>query len=321
MAEAAPLQPRSNRTVFTKDLSAPDPVPGAGIEAANKLLRDGRLFRYGEDRNSLPEAALLEEEFAAYLGRRYAVGVNSGGWRAFPGAQGGGRRAGRQGPGQRLHPGARCPAPSPTPAREPVLVEVDEQLSYRPGRPGPQGGGLGRPGPAAVLHARAHPRHGPVLESLPAPRPDPDRGLRPHHGRRVGRPAERHLRRGLLLQQPDLQAHQLGRRRASGDRRSGPGGQGDPAFRQLHALRPAPGPAAARGLRAPQVRHAELLDADVEPVGGASAAAAGRAGDPHRGLAADLRQLGPTAEPDRPHHRARRARPRKTSCRARCSSR
>ena len=69
----------ANRAIFTKDLSAPEPIPEEGIEAALRLLRDGRLFRYGEDRSSLPEAALLEEEFAAILGLPYCVGLNSGG--------------------------------------------------------------------------------------------------------------------------------------------------------------------------------------------------------------------------------------------------
>ncbi len=65
--------------VFRGDLSAPEPLPKAAVDAAVKLLGDGRLFRYGEDRNSIPEAALLEQEFAAYMGRRFCVGVNSGG--------------------------------------------------------------------------------------------------------------------------------------------------------------------------------------------------------------------------------------------------
>lgn len=69
----------TNRTVFTGDLSAPDPIPEDGIDAATRLMRDGRLFRYGEDRGSIPEAAMLEEEFAAYMGMKYCVGVNSGG--------------------------------------------------------------------------------------------------------------------------------------------------------------------------------------------------------------------------------------------------
>ena len=50
---------QANRAVFEGDLSAPDPIPEAGIEAAVRLMRDGRLFRYGEDRGSLPEATLL----------------------------------------------------------------------------------------------------------------------------------------------------------------------------------------------------------------------------------------------------------------------
>lgn len=69
--------------VFLGDLSAPDPIPEEGIEAAVSLMRDGRLFRYGEDRDSIPEAALLEQEFAAYLGLKYAVGLNSGGCALF----------------------------------------------------------------------------------------------------------------------------------------------------------------------------------------------------------------------------------------------
>lgn len=68
---------------FAGDLSAPDPIPEAGIDAAVRLLKDGRLFRYGEDRNSIPEAALLEQEFAAYQGRKYCVAVNSGGCALF----------------------------------------------------------------------------------------------------------------------------------------------------------------------------------------------------------------------------------------------
>lgn len=69
----------TNRTTFEGDLSAPDPIPEAGIDAATRLMRDGRLFRYGEDRGSIPEAAMLEEEFAAYMGMKYCVGLNSGG--------------------------------------------------------------------------------------------------------------------------------------------------------------------------------------------------------------------------------------------------
>ena len=76
---SAKIKPAGNRTRYMGDLSAPEPIPEAGIDAAIRLMRDGRLFRYGEDRAGLPEAALLEEEFAALTGRRYCVAVNSGG--------------------------------------------------------------------------------------------------------------------------------------------------------------------------------------------------------------------------------------------------
>ncbi len=83
MAGAPDSLDKPGRTVFRGDLSAPGPIPEAGIAAATALMRDGRLFRYGEDRGSLPEAALLEEEFAASMGMKYALGVNSGGCALF----------------------------------------------------------------------------------------------------------------------------------------------------------------------------------------------------------------------------------------------
>lgn len=59
------------------DLATPDPIPDEGIAAAIELLRTGKLFRYAEAGGRPSEAAAWEEEFAAYLGRRYAVAVNS----------------------------------------------------------------------------------------------------------------------------------------------------------------------------------------------------------------------------------------------------
>lgn len=83
MREPATVASDTDEAFFHGDLSSPDPIPEAGIEAAVNLMRDGRLFRYGEDRNSIPEAALLEEEFAAYTGRKYCLGVNSCGCSLF----------------------------------------------------------------------------------------------------------------------------------------------------------------------------------------------------------------------------------------------
>ena len=83
MAETLQAEQHHQRAFFDGDLSRPDPIPEAGIEAAVAIMRDGRLFRYGEDRSSVPEAALLEEEFAALMQRQYCVGLNSGGCARF----------------------------------------------------------------------------------------------------------------------------------------------------------------------------------------------------------------------------------------------
>ncbi len=62
---------------LTRDLSAPPPIPEAGIEAAVAVLRSGWLHRYGETLGDASEVSLLEAEFAASLGTRYTVAVNS----------------------------------------------------------------------------------------------------------------------------------------------------------------------------------------------------------------------------------------------------
>ncbi len=116
-----------NRTVFQGDLSAPDPIPEDAIEAAVRLMSDGRLFRYGEGRNAIPEAALLEEEFAAFIGSKYCVGLNSCGCALFVALKAAGVAAGDKVlvnaftlapvPGAIVHAGA-----------EPVLVDIDARF-------------------------------------------------------------------------------------------------------------------------------------------------------------------------------------------------
>ncbi len=62
-----------------RDLTEPEPIPEAGIARACELMRSGRLFRYGEMGADQNDVALLEQEFAAFVGRRYCIAVNSGG--------------------------------------------------------------------------------------------------------------------------------------------------------------------------------------------------------------------------------------------------
>ena len=68
---------------LTRDLTEPEPIPEAGIARAVELMRSGRLFRYGELGADQADTGLLEREFAAFVGRRYCVAVNSGGGALF----------------------------------------------------------------------------------------------------------------------------------------------------------------------------------------------------------------------------------------------
>lgn len=68
---------------FGKDLSTPEPIPESAIAQAVALMRSGRLHRYGEQGSGHPEASLLEQDYAAYVGSKYCVAVNSCGAAMF----------------------------------------------------------------------------------------------------------------------------------------------------------------------------------------------------------------------------------------------
>ncbi|NDG48963.1 MAG: aminotransferase class I/II-fold pyridoxal phosphate-dependent enzyme, partial [Rhodospirillales bacterium] len=69
--------------ILQRDLSSPPPIPDASIEAVEGVLRSGWLHRYGETMGDAAEASLLEADFAAMLGSRYVVAVNSCGSAMF----------------------------------------------------------------------------------------------------------------------------------------------------------------------------------------------------------------------------------------------
>jgi dTDP-4-amino-4,6-dideoxygalactose transaminase len=66
-----------------RDLTEPEPIPASGIARANELMRSGRLFRYGEMGADQLDVSLLEQEFAAFVSRKFCVAVNSGGAAIF----------------------------------------------------------------------------------------------------------------------------------------------------------------------------------------------------------------------------------------------
>lgn len=112
---------------LSRDLSMPPAIPEEAIAATEQVLRSGWLHRYGETLGNASEAALLEEEFAAHLGLRYCVAVNSCGSSMFLALICSGVR-----PGDRVLMNAFTLAPVPGAVAhagaEHVLVEVTPDL-------------------------------------------------------------------------------------------------------------------------------------------------------------------------------------------------
>jgi dTDP-4-amino-4,6-dideoxygalactose transaminase len=65
---------------FERSFTQQEAIPEAGIERAVALLRSGHLHRYGAGGALASEVALLESEFAAYLGVPYCLACASGGY-------------------------------------------------------------------------------------------------------------------------------------------------------------------------------------------------------------------------------------------------
>ncbi|MCR8547046.1 DegT/DnrJ/EryC1/StrS family aminotransferase [Salipiger sp. P9] len=112
---------------FTGSFTQQEPIPEEGIAAALEVLRHGRLHRYNVAEGELSQTALLEQEFAAMTGARYALAVASGGY-----ALGCALRAVGVGPGDRVLTNAFTLAPVPGAIAAlgavPVFVGVTEDL-------------------------------------------------------------------------------------------------------------------------------------------------------------------------------------------------
>ena len=110
------------------DLTQQEPVPPAGVDAALALLASGRLHRYGETGGKPSEVSALEADFAAELGVRYCVAMNSCGSTMFIALKAAGVKPGdavlsncftlAPVPGAIAHAGAR-----------PVLVDVTDDYT------------------------------------------------------------------------------------------------------------------------------------------------------------------------------------------------
>ncbi|MCK4829140.1 aminotransferase class I/II-fold pyridoxal phosphate-dependent enzyme, partial [bacterium] len=68
---------KSNLLVFTKEFTKQESIPEDGIQRAIELMRSGRLHRYNTPPNEESDVALLEKEFAEYLGTKYCAALSS----------------------------------------------------------------------------------------------------------------------------------------------------------------------------------------------------------------------------------------------------
>ncbi|MDY0223411.1 MAG: aminotransferase class I/II-fold pyridoxal phosphate-dependent enzyme [Desulfobacterium sp.] len=62
---------------FTKDFTQQESIPKAGIDRALEIMASGKLHRYNTAPGETGEAALLEEEFARYMGKKYCLSCAS----------------------------------------------------------------------------------------------------------------------------------------------------------------------------------------------------------------------------------------------------
>ncbi|MFV2034008.1 MAG: DegT/DnrJ/EryC1/StrS family aminotransferase [Halocynthiibacter sp.] len=65
---------------FNGSFTQQEPISDEAISAAVKVLQSGRLHRYNVTQGACGETALLEQEFAAYMGVKYCLAVASGGY-------------------------------------------------------------------------------------------------------------------------------------------------------------------------------------------------------------------------------------------------
>ncbi len=94
--------------IFTGNFTQQEPIPEEGINAALRVMQHGRLHRYNVAEDEQSETALLEQEFAAAMGARFALAVASGGYALATAL-----RALGVGPGDRVLTNAFTLAPVP----------------------------------------------------------------------------------------------------------------------------------------------------------------------------------------------------------------
>ena len=113
---------------FEKSFTQQEPISEEGIEKALEILRSGKLHRYNVDPGEKGEAALLEEEFAAWMGAKYCLSCSSCGAAMYIALRSAGVKA-----GDKVLCNAYTLAPVPgaieNAGGEIVLVEITEDYT------------------------------------------------------------------------------------------------------------------------------------------------------------------------------------------------
>lgn len=116
------------KTVFTKEFTRQESIPEEGIERAIELLRNGRLHRYNTSADEISEVAILEKEFAEYMGVTYCAAFSSCGSSIYVALKSAGVK-----PGDMVLTNAFTLAPVPgaivNAGAEPVLVESTDDYT------------------------------------------------------------------------------------------------------------------------------------------------------------------------------------------------
>lgn len=142
---------------FTGSFTQQEPIPEDAIVAATDVMRHGRLHRYNTVDGETPQAALLEQEFAAQTGARFCVAVASGGQ-----AMALALRAVGVAPGDQVLTNAFTLAPVPGAiagvGAAPLLVETGEELTIDLDDLTRKAGQMARTRPRVLLlsHMRGH---------------------------------------------------------------------------------------------------------------------------------------------------------------------
>ena len=110
---------------FTKAFTQQEAIPEQAKKRVMELLDSGRLHRYNTVGNELSDAAMLEQEYAQYQGRKYCLACTSGGYGIHIALRAMGLQAGGE-----VLTNAYTLAPVPgaihAAGGKPVLVEIDE---------------------------------------------------------------------------------------------------------------------------------------------------------------------------------------------------